>query len=329
MKGNVRITQTGRYVPQKIVTNDDLSKIMDTSDEWIHSRTGIKERRVATTENTSDLCSQVAKNILEKADLDATEIDFIIVATMTPDYLTPSTACLVQAAIGATKAFAFDVSAACSGFVYGLSIAEKFLISGKYQKGLVIGGETLSKALDWEDRSTAVLFGDGAAGALVELTTGDPQFLAEAIHSDGSRGLNLTSGYSENHNPFKEETPKEREFHGLAMAGREIFDFGLRDVSKNILEVLEKAELSKEEIDYILPHQANTRIIDGMAKKIKIPREKFLMNIQNYGNTSAATIPILLDESLENGQLVLGSNQKVVLTGFGGGLTWGSILLSL
>ena len=246
-------------VPENCVTNHQLSEMMDTSDEWIHSRTGISERRIVTQENTSDLCHQVAKQLLEKSGKQASEIDFILVATVTPDFNMPSVACQVQGAIGATEAFAFDISAACSGFVYALSMAEKLVLSGRYQTGLVIGGETFSKMLDWTDRSTAVLFGDGAAGVLIEAAE-TPHFLNEKLQADG---------------------------------------------------------------------QANVRIIDKIARKTKISREKFLTNMDKYGNTSAASIPILLDEAVENGTLILGSQQRVVLTGFGGGLTWGSLLLTL
>ncbi len=328
MTCNVRITETGSYVPALKVSNDDLSKIMDTNDEWISSRTGIASRRIVTKETTADLCGQVAKQIIQRANLDPAELDFIIVATMTSDYTSPSTACLVQSQIGAKNAFAFDVTAACSGFIYALSIGENFLRGGRYQKGLIIGGETLSRMIDWEDRSTAVLFGDGAGGVLLEWTEGNKQFLQTSLHSDGSRALNLTAGALSSQTPFMEE-PQKSVSAKLAMNGRAIFDFALREVSTDIQNTIEASGLASANIDYILPHQANTRIIDGIAKKTKIKREKFLTNIQNYGNTSAATIPILLDENIQSQHLTLGSEQKIVLTGFGGGLTWGSILLSL
>lgn len=330
MERNVRITQTAKYVPEHSVTNHDLAKIMDTSDEWITSRTGIKARRIADMQDTSDLCTEVAKKLLEKSHYLAETLDFIIVATMTPDYATPSTACLVQGNIGAKNAFCFDISAACSGFVYALATAEKLIQSGGYQKGIVIGGEVLSKAVNWKDRSTAVLFGDGAGGVMLEASQNEGQFIAEILHADGTRGGHLTSGKVSRKAPFAPNAClTKEEVSYLSMDGREIFDFALRDATKSILEVLEQANLSKEELDFVVPHQANIRILEGMAKKAKIPREKFLTNIAQYGNTSAATIPILLDESIENGTLTLGSKQKIVLTGFGGGLTWGSMLLSL
>lgn len=327
MKSNARITQTAKYVPTKRLANDDLSVIMETSDEWIFSRTGIKNRHVVTDEKTSDLCTTVARQLILQSGYQAEELDFIIVATMTPDYLAPSTACIVQEQIGATKAFAMDLSAACSGFVYALATAEKFIRSGVYQKGLVIGGETMSKILDWSDRSTAVLFGDGAAGVLLESSPDRPQLLAELLQADGSRHLALTAGETPNQSPFISAQKEVQYF--LTMDGRKIFDFALRNVSQNILAVIEKAKLELSDIDYVLAHQANTRIIDSIAKKTKIPREKFLTNVQNYGNTSAASVALLLHDSLASGELTLGSQQKIVLTGFGGGLTWGSVLLSL
>lgn len=327
MKLNARITQTAKYVPEKIVTNDDLALIMDTTDEWIYSRTGIKARRVVTTEQTSDLCGAVAQQLLDKSNYPATELDFIIVATMTPDYFSPSTACMVQEKIGATNAFAMDISAACSGFVYALATAEKFIASGRYTKGIVIGGETMSKIIDWSDRSTAVLFGDGAAGVLLEATTGPKQYLGELLKSDGARHLALLAGETANQSPFA--TTKEQIQRYLTMDGRGIFDFALRNVSQSILEIIKNNQLELDEIDFVLAHQANVRIIDSIAKKTKMPREKYLTNVANYGNTSAASVAILLHDSIESGTLRFGSQQKIVLTGFGGGLTWASVLLSL
>ncbi len=326
MKHNARITQTAKYLPDRVVTNDDLAEFMETSDEWIYSRTGIKQRYVVTTENTSDLCGNVALELLKKSNYSATDLDFIIVATMTPDYSTPSTACLVQAKIGATNALCFDVSAACSGFVYALATAEKIIKSGTYQKGLVIGGEAMSKMLDWSDRRTAVLFGDGAAGVLLEASD-EPQYIGEYLQADGERGMSLTGGEMANDSQFFTEEHQVQRF--LTMDGRKIFDFSLRNVSKNITDTVALHDLDLADIDFFLPHQANIKIIDAIAKRTKIPRDKFLSNIQYYGNTSAASVALLLHDSIENGTIALGSRKKVVLTGFGGGLTWGSILLSL
>ncbi|MEI5993320.1 beta-ketoacyl-ACP synthase III [Candidatus Enterococcus mansonii] len=319
MEQHAKILCTSRYVPENKVSNQLLSTMMDTSDEWISSRTGIQSRNIVIDENTSDLCIKVAEKLLEKSDRKAEELDFIIVATMTPDYGTPSVACLVQGGISATQAFAFDISAACSGFVYALSLGEKLIRTGK-RLGMIIGGETLSKVIDWQDRSTAVLFGDGAAGVLLE-TSNEPHFLNEKLQADGQRAKSLTSGYLENKSPFYKGASESSGY--LQMAGRDIYDFSLNDVTNNIQEIIE------EDVDYLLLHQANKRIIEKISKKINVPREKFLTNMEHNGNTSAASIPLLLDESVEQGVLQLGSKQKIVLTGYGGGLTWGSILLTL
>lgn len=315
-----KITATASYVPEKIVTNDDLSNLMDTSDEWIHSRTGIKRRRVAVGENTSDLCIRVAQTLLQDAQLSAESLDFILVATITPDFNTPAVACQVQGAIGAVNAFAFDISAACAGFVYALSMAEKLIRTGA-KKGLVIGGEVLSKVLDWNDRSTAVLFGDGAGGLLLEASS-EQHLLKESLKADGTRGISLTSGFRTNENPFSQNAPAYSAC--MQMIGREIFDFATRDVVASINDLIQD-----EAIDYFLLHQANSRILDKVARKLKQPREKFLQNMQDYGNTSAASIPLLLDEEIKRGTLSLGSGQKVVFSGFGGGLTWGTMLATL
>ena len=315
-----KITATASYVPEKIVTNDDLSNLMDTSDEWIHSRTGFKRRRVAVGENTSDLCIRVAQTLLQDAQLSAESLDFILVATITPDFNTPAVACQVQGAIGAVNAFAFDISAACAGFVYALSMAEKLIRTGA-KKGLVIGGEELSKVLDWNDRSTAVLFGDGAGGLLLEASS-EQHLLKESLKADGKRGMSLTSGFRTNENPFSQNAPAYSAC--MQMIGREIFDFATRDVVASINDLTQD-----EAIDYFLLHQANSRILDKVARKLKQPREKFLQNMQDYGNTSAASIPLLLDEEIKRGTLSLGSGQKVVFSGFGGGLTWGTMLATL
>lgn len=315
-----KITATASYVPEKIVTNDDLSNLMDTSDEWIHSRTGIKRRRVAVGENTSDLCIRVAQTLLQDAQLSAESLDFILVATITPDFNTPAVACQVQGAIGAVNAFAFDISAACAGFVYALSMAEKLIRTGA-KKGLVIGGEVLSKVLDWNDRSTAVLFGDGAGGLLLEASS-EQHLLKESLKADGTRGMSLTSGFRTNENPFSQNAPAYSAC--MQMIGREIFDFATRDVVASINDLTQN-----EAIDYFLLHQANSRILDKVARNLKQPREKFLQNMQDYGNTSAASIPLLLDEEIKRGTLSLGSGQKVVFSGFGGGLTWGTMLATL
>ncbi|WP_313467479.1 beta-ketoacyl-ACP synthase III [Streptococcus parasuis] len=325
MRTYAKISQVAHYLPKKIVTNDDLAQQMDTSDEWIRSRTGIRQRHVATDETTSELASQVAKKLLEKSQLDASDIDFIIVATITPDASMPSTAAMVQAAIGAKKAFAYDLVAACSGFVFALSTAEKMLASGVYKRGLVIGAETLSRSVDWSDRSTAVLFGDGAGGVLLEACE-QPSFLAEILRTDGGRAASLTAGIDQKETPFSTQS-RQQPF--IQMEGRAIFEFATRDVTATMAELLEQADMTVDCVDYFLLHQANIRILDKMARKLGVAREKFPANMDKYGNTSAASLPILLSECVESGMLRLDGSQTVLMAGFGGGLTWGTLLLQL
>lgn len=320
-----KISQVAHYAPKQLVTNDDLANIMDTSHEWIFSRTGIAQRHIAREELTSDLASRVAEQLLTKSGLAADAIDFIIVATISPDGTMPSTAAIVQATIGATRAFAFDLTAACSGFVFALAMADKLISSGSYQKGMVIGAETLSKLIDWKDRTTAVLFGDGAGGVLLEASQ-DQHLLTESLYTDGARGQHLTSGQTGLSSPF---SLSQEVTHTIQMDGRAIFDFAIRDVSKNISGIIEQSGLTNDDLDYLLLHQANRRILDKMARKIDFPREKFLENMEHYGNTSAASIPILLSEAVQNGQIRLDGTQKVLLSGFGGGLTWGSLIVKI
>ncbi|MGT2846634.1 beta-ketoacyl-ACP synthase III [Streptococcus massiliensis] len=320
-----KISQVAHYVPEQIITNDNLSQIMDTNDEWIKTRTGIERRHISRNQTTSDLAAEVAKKLLVKSGLAAEELDFILIATITPDSNMPSTAARVQAAIGATNAFAMDIVAACSGFIFALATAEKFIRSGPYKKGLVIGSETLSKIVDWSDRSTAVLFGDGAGGVLLEEAE-QQHFLAESIHSDGSCASSLVSGVVGLSSPFS-ELGENQPF--LTMEGRSIFDFAVRRVSKSIKETVEKAGFSVNEIDTYLLHQANVRLLDKMAKKMGVDREKLPANMMEYGNTSAASVPILLSECVDKNLLTLGSSQKVVLCGFGGGLTWGTLIVTI
>ncbi|KHD46361.1 beta-ketoacyl-ACP synthase III [Streptococcus hongkongensis] len=320
-----KISQVAHYVPNQKIENDKLTQFLDTSHEWIQSRTGIESRYISRNENTSDLASHVALKLLQVAELRADQLDFIIVATITPDSMMPSTAALVQAKINAKQAFAFDLSAACSGFVYALAMGEKLIASGLYQRGIVIGAEVLSKTLDWSDRTTAVLFGDGAGGVLLESSQGK-QFLAESLHTDGSRGQSLQSGLSPLVSPFS-DTISSNPY--LTMDGRTIFDFAIRDVSKSVSDLIDSTAIDKDAIDYVFFHQANRRILDKMAQKVKLPREKFLENMMTYGNTSAASIPILLSESVENGKIRLDGSQTILIAGFGGGLTWGSLIVKI
>ena len=320
-----KITQVAHYSPTQVISNQDLSERMDTSDEWIASRTGIRKRHISQTETTSDLAAEVANRLLKKSGLAAEQLDFIFVATISPDSMMPSTAARVQAKVGADKAFAFDVTAACSGFVFALATAEKFIRSGQYKRGLVIGSETLSKVIDWEDRTTAVLFGDGAGGVLLE-SSEQQTFLAESLYTDGARGEVLQSSFVGLSSPYSN---KEVDHKYLSMDGRAVFDFAIRDVAKSIQSLLATAPVAVDEIDYFFLHQANDRILDKIAKKIGVPREKLPANMMEYGNTSAASIPILLSECVDQGLIKLYGSQTILLSGFGGGLTWGTLLVTI
>ena len=320
-----KITQVAHYSPTQVISNQDLSERMDTSDEWIASRTGIRKRHISQTETTSDLAAEVANRLLKKSGLAAEQLDFIFVATISPDSMMPSTAARVQAKVGADKAFAFDVTAACSGFVFALATAEKFIRSGQYKRGLVIGSETLSKVIDWEDRTTAVLFGDGAGGVLLE-SSEQQTFLAESLYTDGSRGEVLRSSFVGLSSPYSN---KEVDHKYLSMDGRAVFDFAIRDVAKSIQSLLATAPVAVDEIDYFFLHQANDRILDKIAKKIEVPREKLQANMMEYGNTSAASIPILLSECVDQGLIKLDGSQTILLSGFGGGLTWGTLIVTI
>lgn len=315
-----RIIGTGSAVPEQIVTNEDLSKIVETSDEWISSRSGIKERRIAKEETTTSLAILAGKRALENAGIASEEIEVIIVATCTPDYFFPNTACQVQEAIGAKHAVAFDLSAACSGFLFALSTAQAYIKCGIYQKALIIGAETMSKMIDWSDRSTCVLFGDGAGAAVVSAE--ETGVLELVQKSDGTGKGVLSCKARETRNLLNHES-ETKEY--LYMEGQPVFKFAVKTVPECVEEVLKKAEVKKEEIRYYILHQANSRIIQSVAKRLKEPEEKFPMNLSLYGNTSAASIPILLDEMNRNGMLNRGD--KLVLSGFGAGLTWGAVLL--
>lgn len=310
------------YVPEKVVTNDDLSAIVETNDEWIATRTGIRRRHLSTGENTSEFCIEVGKKLLSKTNTNPEDIDLIIVATITSDYSTPSTACLVQGALGCVNAWAFDLSAACSGFVYALSVADKFVKSGQYKKVLVFGAETLSKIVDWTDRATCVLFGDGAGGALVEPSE-DSGVIDEDMHSKGEDGLKLTGGERKVRNMVS--NPEEENKNYLEMDGRAIFNFATKTVPKSVSILLERNNLTVDDIKYIVPHQANSRIIEVVAKKLKTTMDKFFIDVDEFGNTSAASIPIALGHMDSKGLIQKGD--YIIITGFGGGLTWGSTLI--
>lgn len=316
-----RIIGTGSCLPANVVTNDDLSKIMDTSDEWISSRTGIRERHLAKEETTASMSVEAAKRAMENAGVTAEEIDLIILGTVSADYVTPSCACEVQAAVGAKNAVAFDINAACSGFMFALNIANAYIQSGIYRTALIIGAETLSKIMDWNDRSTCVLFGDGAGAAVVRADE-NTGFLAFDLGSDGSRGMVLAGVNRTNNNPLV-ETSKELQY--VHMDGQEVYKFAVTAVPASLHKVLEDAGISAEEIDYFALHQANIRIIQSVAKRLKVSEDKFPISLDHCGNISAGSVPILLDEMNRKGMLKPG--MKVAMSGFGGGLTWASAVV--
>lgn len=320
----VKIVATASAYPEQVVTNDDLAKIVDTSDEWITQRTGIKERRISAGENTSVFVIRTAEQLIERAGVSADEVDLIIVASVTADYGTPSLACMIQKELGAKNAVCFDIVAACSGFMFALSTADKFIKAGKYRNAIVIGGETLSKIVDWTDRSTCVLFGDGAGGAFV-METEEGGILGENIGTEGEIYEILTEGYTKCANAFNDvESYMDSKWY-VCMNGREVFKFATKKVLKSIQNVLEETGLCPEDIKYFVPHQANARIVEVIAKKLQVPVERFYMNMDRFGNTSSASIPIALNELNEKGLIQKGD--KVVLSGFGGGMTWATVLL--
>lgn len=315
-----RIIGTGRCLPEHIVTNDDLSKIMDTSDEWIASRTGIRKRHIAKEETTASMSAEAAKRALKQAGLSPEEIDLIIVGTITGDYVTPSTACEVQQIIGAENAVAFDINAACSGFMFALNTAHAYFQSGIYKNALIIGAETLSKIMDWGDRSTSVLFGDGAGAAVV--TKGDAGLLSFTQGSDGAKGMVLACKNRSNNNPLI-STSKEMEY--TYMDGQEVYKFAVSKVPESIKKVLAEVDLEPGDIKYYILHQANIRIIQSVAKRLKVSQEKFPISLDHCGNISAGSVPILLDEVNEKGMLEKGD--KIVMAGFGAGLTWSACVM--
>lgn len=316
-----RIIGTGSAVPERIVTNDDLAQIVETSDEWIQSRTGIRERRIASAESgTSDLAARAAKMALEQSGMNPEELDIIVLATSSADCCFPNGACEVQAAIGAVNAVAFDLSAACSGFVFALNTVHSFLQAGIYRTGLVIGADTLSKLIDWNDRGTCVLFGDGAGAAVVKAE--ETGIIHMVMGADGTRGSVLECGGRTTGNFL---TGKKPELGYMTMNGQEVFRFAVKTVPEAIRRTLEESNTDISEIKYFILHQANYRIFESIAKRLKIPMEKFPTNLERYGNTSGASVPILLDEMNREGKLKPGD--KVILSGFGAGLTWGATLL--
>ena len=305
---NVGILGIGRYVPEKVVTNHDLEKIMDTSDEWIRTRTGIAERRIADdTIDTSYMAVEASKKALEDAGVSGEDIDLILVATVTPDRAFPAVACVIQEAIGAKHAAAMDLSAACAGFMYGMITAQQFIQTGTYKNILVVGSDKLSKIVDWNDRNTAVLFGDGAGAIVMGAVSEGKGVLSFELGADGSGGKHL----------YQDEY--------VMMNGREVFKFAVRQLGDSCLRVLDKAGLTKEDVDFLVPHQANIRIMESARERLNLPQEKMSMTIEKFGNTTASSIPIARVEELQNGRIQDGD--LIILGGIGGGLTWGAVAL--
>ncbi|MCX5749817.1 MAG: ketoacyl-ACP synthase III [Candidatus Saganbacteria bacterium] len=319
---SAKIIGTGSALPEKILTNADLSKTVETSDEWIRSRTGIEERRV-TDEKTSssDLALTAVKKALSAAGTAAEELDLIIVGTSTPDTLFPSVGCIIQGKIGAKNAAAFDVSAACSGFNYALATAHAFFSSGKYKKALVVGTDTLAKYLDWTDRGTCVLFGDGAGAVVLESCEKGRGILADYLSADGIGAGHLVMPGGGSRNP----RPKNEKERCISMDGKEVFKFAVKALETSLLKAVEEAGLSINDISLLIPHQANIRIIDHTSKKLSIPKERIFVNLQKYGNTSAASIPIALDEARRSGRIK--KDDIIAIVGFGAGLTTGANII--
>lgn len=322
---SVGVLGTGKYVPEKVLTNFDLEKMVDTSNDWIITRTGIRERRISSPEEaSSDLAYHASVEALKNAGLTADDIDLIIVATITPDMAFPSTACVLQEKLGAKRAAAFDLSAACSGFIYGLANAVSMIAAGLYKHVLVVGAECLSKITDYTDRNTCILFGDGAGAVVLGQVPEGRGFRSFVLGADGSGGelLNLAGGGSRC--PASPESIAEKK-HYIYMAGKEVFKFAVRIMGSAALEALDKAGLTKDDVDLFVPHQANIRIIHSALEKLNLPEDKCMINLDKYGNASAASIPIALAEAAEEGRMQEGD--CLVLVGFGGGLTWGASVL--
>ena len=313
-----RIAGTGGYLPAKVLTNRELESKLDTTDEWIHTRTGIRQRHIAADEEkTSDLALHASRRALEAAGVAPADLDLIVVATTTPDMIFPSTACLLQAKLGATNCPAFDVQAVCSGFIYGLSTADQFMRSGQFRNALVVGAEIYSRILDWQDRSTCVLFGDGA-GAVVLQRSAQPGILSSHLHADGTQAGMLSvpgtvCGGKVSGRPF------------LQMDGQGVFKFAVKVLDDVVEEALAANRMQKSDIDWLIPHQANIRIIQATAKKLGMSMEKVVVTVDRHANTSAASIPLALDEAVRDGRIRAG--QHVLLEGVGGGFTWGAVLV--
>ena len=318
------ITGLGKYLPPKTLTNKDLEEMVDTSDDWIKSRTGIEKRHIAADDvPTSELAYEAAVEALDRAGLKADKLDMILVATVTPDMAFPSTSCILEEKLGANNVATLDIEAGCSGFVYGLSVAHQFIATGMYDNILVIGAETLSKIMDWEDRNTCVLFGDGAGAAVLQ-PTDKGGFLAFDLGSDGSGGKSLYMPAGGSLNPASQETVQNK-MHSIKMEGNQVFKFAVKRMSQASLDVIENAEMDTEDIDLFIPHQANTRIINSAAKRLDLTGDEVYVNLPEYGNTSSASVPIALTEAHEKNLIQNGDN--IVLVAFGAGLTWASTII--
>lgn len=319
---NVGIAGIGAYVPSLAVTNDDISELVETNDEWIIKRTGIRERRISEGEDTSDMASKAALCALKRSKLNPKDVDLIIVATISPDMFIPSVSCLVQSKIGADDAACFDINVACSGFVYAMEIAQSMMKSMNYKNALIIGSETLSKVINWKDRSTCILFGDGAGAAVLKRTT-ELGIIKSYLRSEGKKGNALTIGAIDFNTPFSKEI-NERDRY-IYMNGGEVLKFAVGAIADSINKVLDKTEFSIDDIRYIVPHQANIRIIQSAAKKLHVNLDKFYINLDKYGNTSSASVPIALNEMYEKG--ILRKGDKLILVAFGGGLTYAATMM--
>ncbi len=322
-KRRIKITGTGFYVPDNVLTNQDLEKMVDTSDEWITTRTGIKERRIVTEDQaTSDLSIEAARVALENAGLKVKDIDLIIVATSTPDTLFPSTGCWVQKGLGAGHIPAFDISAACTGWLYGMIVAEGLILNGAHKRILLIGSEVLTKMVNMKDRNTCVLFGDASAAVVLEESNDESGMLSSYWKADGNLGNLLSLPAGGTRIPASAETIAQ-DLHYLQMKGNEVFKHAVKRMGEAAIEAIKSAGLTTEDVDYLIPHQANIRIIDATGRRIKIPSEKVYVNIHKYGNVSAASIPIAVHELWSEGKLKKGS--IVVMVAFGAGFTWGAV----
>lgn len=325
MNKAVGILGTGSFLPEKVLTNADLEKMVETTDEWIITRTGIKERRMAPADMaSSDMAYEASIKAMERAGVTAEELDLIIVATVTPDMSFPSTACILQAKLGAKKAAAYDLSAACTGFLYGITTAAQFIQNGLYKYVLVVGVESLTKITNFEDRNTCVLFGDGAGAVVMGESEAGYGFLSYELGADGSGGELLSQPAGGSRRPATKETVENKE-HFIQMAGGEVFKFAVRVMEQVSESVLEKAGLTKEDVSLLVPHQANLRIIDAARKRLGLPTEKVVVNLDRYGNMSSASIPVALDEAIQENRVQKGD--IIVLVGFGGGLTWGGSVI--